>query len=130
MYLESEYPNTEELLGKFAHAKPSGESEFYRAAMLYRMGEFEKSKSAIDRSLDKEFYMASIFAGIAYQLGLEGYSKDNVESQSYFRKFESWKKHCNEEYISDSNFELAYETVAKVFGLAHTSLVLPAPLNQ
>lgn len=84
------------LLEEAAKSSETGEAEFYRAVIEYRLGHQQAFLDSMDSAQTKHHYLASAFYGLAFEQGLFGFDADPERSSGYFDDFQRQASVCRE----------------------------------
>jgi len=114
---ESSYQSAIEALSKAAATSTTGEAEFYQSAIEFRLGLEQESKVSMEKSTNKKYYLSSAFMGLAYELGVAGYSKSQKKANEYYSQFLTMASECSEGNAASFSSEEAAMLVAKLFGI-------------
>lgn len=119
---ESSYPEALEMLTIAAERSETGETEFYKAALEFRLKKYEASKLTMAQSSSKRFYLSAAFLGLAHEHGLPGYHKRKEIAAKYNGDYFKYAERCNEPTASEASLEVAQQLSMKLFGLTPATL--------
>ena len=73
----------------------TGEPEFYRSIIEYRLGKEKESLDSIKLAKLKEYYLSNAVFGIAYKTGMYGLPIDLDKSENFFVRYKIASMKCD-----------------------------------